>query len=58
MIGSSQDSKEALFTPVFIPRVSNKPILHTILFSPTNNFNCMSPMGWTGYILVNSRFVG
>ena len=55
---SSFDSEISVVSPTLVPWVSNQPVRHAVLNSPSDDFNGMSSQSRSSGMMINSCFVG
>jgi len=54
---ATDDAEIALLTPVWIPRICDLPILHTILHTPADHLHSVATRHATGFVLVDASAI-
>ena len=58
VVGPTENLEGSHVTPVFVPRICNKPVLCAVFHAPAHNLDRMPAELWTLDVLVNTRLVG
>jgi hypothetical protein len=57
VIGPTQDPEESILSPLCVPGVSDQPVLCSVFFSSSDNFDCMASKSLIRKPLIDTRLV-